>query len=309
MGFFTNLSTTLNGGSSSKSSNNSSSGFSLLPSELQGAFKSYAPLLSQFLNPNDAANTERFTPMGLTSGESNAIDNLGQGFTPDAAQLGSDIAMQMNPFDNSVINDINRQADGENSIRKQALSETGQFGSNRDILGANDVDMTRLNLIGRFKQDQYNTALNNSLNTLTNSRRADASGALTGGSYARELDTQTKQAPINALTTFGKLLTSIPESGGSVSSGSSSSSSENGMGKNLAALALAMSDHRLKENIKAVGKKNGFNIYEFNYLWSPIKYIGVMAQEIKKLVPSAIHEVGGYMAVDYSKLGFNMVRV
>ena len=45
----------------------------------------------------------------------------------------------------------------------------------------------------------------------------------------------------------------------------------------------AFSDKRLKKNIKKVGRKNGLNIYEFEYLWSPDKYVGYIAQEVEKL--------------------------
>lgn len=221
MGFFSDVTSALGGGS--KSGSSSQSGFSMLPPELQAAFKDYAPLINQYTNPNDPANVARFTPMAQTAGETSALAKMDQGFTPDQAQLTSDINMQMNPFDDSVISEINRQGQGQNSVLQQQLDQSGQFGSNRGILGANDIDLSRMNLIGKFKQDQYNTALNNSLNTLTDSRRTDATGALTGGTYARNLDTATKQAPITALTTFGQLLGAIPQSGGSTSTSQSSS--------------------------------------------------------------------------------------
>ena len=71
------------------------------------------------------------------------------------------------------------------------------------------------------------------------------------------------------------------------------------------------SDKRLKKNIKYKSKsKSGLNIYEFEYNWSPQKYIGVMAQEVKKVKPSAVFEnIFGHMMVDYSQLDVNMERV
>ena len=78
-----------------------------------------------------------------------------------------------------------------------------------------------------------------------------------------------------------------------------------------AAQAAAASDKRLKKNIKYKSKsKSGLNVYEFEYNWSPQKYIGVMAQEIKKVKPSAVSEnIFGHMMVDYSQLDVNMERV
>ena len=71
------------------------------------------------------------------------------------------------------------------------------------------------------------------------------------------------------------------------------------------------SDKRLKKNIKYKSKsKSGLNIYEFEYNWSPQKYTGVMAQEVKKVKPSAVSEnIFGHMMVDYSQLDVNMERV
>ena len=70
---------------------------------------------------------------------------------------------------------------------------------------------------------------------------------------------------------------------------------------------LAMfSDSRLKENIKKVGERNGFNLYEFNYKWSPKRWIGVIAQEVAKKRPDAVTTKNGYLAVYYDKLGFDM---
>lgn len=71
------------------------------------------------------------------------------------------------------------------------------------------------------------------------------------------------------------------------------------------------SDKRLKKNIKYKSKsKSGYNIYEFEYTWSPQKYTGVMAQEVEKLNPSAVSRSKyGYMMVDYSQLDVNMERV
>ena len=71
------------------------------------------------------------------------------------------------------------------------------------------------------------------------------------------------------------------------------------------------SDITLKKNIKYKSKsKSGLNIYEFEYNWSPQKYTGVMAQEVKKVKPSAVSEnIFGHMMVDYSQLDVNMERV
>jgi hypothetical protein len=69
-----------------------------------------------------------------------------------------------------------------------------------------------------------------------------------------------------------------------------------------AILANAMSDVRLKTEIKKVGSFKDHNLYAYNYIWGGPRQIGVMAQEVIKKVPEAVMEIGGYLAVDYSKL-------
>ena len=72
-----------------------------------------------------------------------------------------------------------------------------------------------------------------------------------------------------------------------------------------AASMFGFSDRRLKKNIRKVGTmhKGKVNVYEFEYLGSDKREIGVMAQEVKKMYPDAVkkHE-SGYLMVNYSKL-------
>ena len=74
---------------------------------------------------------------------------------------------------------------------------------------------------------------------------------------------------------------------------------------------IAASDIRLKKNIKYKYKsKSGLNIYEYEYNWSPQRYTGVVAQEVKKVKPLAVSEnIFGHMMVDYSQLDVSMERV
>lgn len=71
----------------------------------------------------------------------------------------------------------------------------------------------------------------------------------------------------------------------------------------LGSAALGFSDRRLKENIKPIGEFNGLKWYAYNYIWSPIEQIGVMAQDLIKTNPDAVHVLpSGYMVVDYGRL-------
>ncbi|WP_336276962.1 tail fiber domain-containing protein [Bartonella sp. CB178] len=74
---------------------------------------------------------------------------------------------------------------------------------------------------------------------------------------------------------------------------------------------LGLSDARAKENIVPVGKKNGYPLYTFNYKGCSQRYYGVIAQEILRLNPEAVHmdKKTKLLHVDYSKLGFKMKKV
>ena len=83
-----------------------------------------------------------------------------------------------------------------------------------------------------------------------------------------------------------------------------------GLGSALGSFAGSkFSDVRLKENITPAGEKNGFNLYDFNYIGEPERYRGVMAQEVAETMPEAVTINDGYLMVDYSLLGFDMVRI
>ena len=73
-----------------------------------------------------------------------------------------------------------------------------------------------------------------------------------------------------------------------------------GLGKGLGG-GMAMSDKRLKENIKAVGKlDNGLTVYLFNFKGQDVPQIGLIAQEVQKVIPEAVKEgKDGYLRVDY----------
>jgi len=73
--------------------------------------------------------------------------------------------------------------------------------------------------------------------------------------------------------------------------------------------AYAASDANSKENIKPVGKKNGFNIYEFNYIGQPTRWRGVIAQEVQETRPDAVAERNGVLSVNYDKIGLKMEMV
>ena len=68
--------------------------------------------------------------------------------------------------------------------------------------------------------------------------------------------------------------------------------------------AWLLSDERLKQGIKALGKlESGIHVFEFSYIDEPeSRYTGVIAQEVIDIKPYLIGEYEGYLTVDYDRL-------
>ena len=72
--------------------------------------------------------------------------------------------------------------------------------------------------------------------------------------------------------------------------------------RRCAALPFLFSDRRLKENAKVVGElKNGLKVYSYEPKGGGTPMIGLMADEVEKVAPEAVAELGGLKAVDYGE--------
>ncbi|MEI6751400.1 MAG: tail fiber domain-containing protein [Candidatus Saccharibacteria bacterium] len=69
------------------------------------------------------------------------------------------------------------------------------------------------------------------------------------------------------------------------------------------------SDSRLKRNIQQLGVSvSGIKIYKFQYIWSDVEYVGVLAQELlSEHRHAVIVDDSGYYKVDYSKIDVEMM--
>lgn len=148
---------------------------------------------------------------------------------------------------------------------------------------------------------------------------AAASGLLQSGStgkalqrYGNEISNQYANSYMDRLLAqagLGLQAGNVLSGAGQTSSSKSSGKSKDGMGGFLGSMAgaAAASDVRLKKNIHKVGElDNGLNVYQYRYIKDDEKvHIGVMAQEVAKVKPEALGPEleGGYMTVDYGKLG------
>lgn len=74
-----------------------------------------------------------------------------------------------------------------------------------------------------------------------------------------------------------------------------------GLGSNI--LGWGFSDERLKEDVRRVGTlDNGLPVYVYRYKGIPAPQMGVMAQDVEKVMPDAVRERHGYKQVDYDRV-------
>lgn len=157
------------------------------------------------------------------------------------------------------------------------------------------------------------------LGNLSNSANANSVADLTAqaglGDTQRGIAQDTATAPISLAQTVAQLLgqNQLPLlTGQTTNSSGTGSRTDNpstfeqvGAGIQTAAnLAALFSDRRLKRDIVKLGvRPDGLGVYLFRYLWSPIRHVGVMAQEVLKVKPQAVIEhPSGFLMVDYGVL-------
>jgi len=175
----------------------------------------------QYANQLTSAFADRPTPTPLPS-EQKAFGMMEQGIAPTPESLKRDLSMLMNPFDESVISGINKEAQGQNSLLNQLATRAGQQGSSRVFAGTGDIEQNRLDSIGRFKQGQFNTAIGNILGGLSRLKQGDIGNLLAQGQLERGM-------PFSDLKQFGNLLGALPQSGGSTGNARKGGSGSNFM--------------------------------------------------------------------------------
>jgi hypothetical protein len=216
---------TLFGGSSSSSGPSGQTGFNALPPQIQQLFTGLASGASNTLNPGGTPNSSITSLPGLNTGATTGLSQLSNetgAITPES--INTDITEQMNPYNSSVIGQIENAQNGNMSQLTNYLSNSGAYGANRGALGANDIAMQQANQVGGFLNGEYNTALNNALTTIPQANTTAATGAVNSGLLTQQQQLQNQLAPASALQLLSSIIAPVP-SNTSVSQQSSSSSS------------------------------------------------------------------------------------
>lgn len=213
-------------------------------------------------------------------------------------QTAGQLAMGRSSLLGGLLNDAYSQAttlSGQDADRRQAAATTNA-GNNISSAG----------LLANIGSQAGSQAL------------ADEGAQATQGAAQTGIDNTISQYPLTNQSTLEGLFQGLDPSlftGQNISStgtGSTNGTSDTSGGEldaiakiaQAAAMATAASDRRLKRNIVKIGERpDGLALYAFRYLWSRAVHIGVMAQEVLKVKPWAVHMMPcGYYAVDYGKL-------
>lgn len=225
------------GGSSSNSNQQSTqaSGFNALPPAIQNLISSLATSGGSLLNPSGTPNSSPFTLPSLDPSANSALSQIANenfAITPQSIQSG--IKEQMDPYQSSVIGQIENAQNGSLSQLNSYLTNSGTFGSNRGMLGASDISNVAANQVGGFLSGEFNNSLNNALTTIPQNQASSAQGAVQSGLLTQQQGLQNQQAPVSALAALANLFkTGIPQSSTGQSTGSSSSSSSPGIFNDL----------------------------------------------------------------------------
>ena len=189
------------------------------------------------------------------------------------------------------------------------VRQVSQMGGQGQYGGLKYDRLTKIGLQNATgKVAAFNQGLLNRLNLQTSLVGGGAQAISNAGQvYAQGMGNQSQvygqqagmfgQAAASAYAQAGKTIGDAAIGYGMYTSGNNNSST----------VTKEPSDRRLKRNVEFLHNKDNLNIYKFQYLWSDVIYVGVMAQDLLNTpYESAVSINDGFYVVNYSKLGLEM---
>lgn len=200
----------------------------------------------------------------------------------------------------------------QNLANQQAgFGGAGQLGSARAALAGSQMATTN--------QQNQQVAAANVANQIAQQRASAANqlmtggqSALQGGLAAGQAGMAASQVPLQYANQYANYLNSFaPNLQGNFSGTNGYTTTQNGGNSSGGVNILpSLSDIMAKENIVFVDNQGRHKIYDFSYKGDTKRYRGVMAQDVQKYQPDAvIMGSDGYLRVDYSKLGLQMIEL
>jgi len=239
-------------------------------------------------NPFD---TSKLAQTGINAGEQmseSVMRRLQPTLQMEQQQFDAQMANQGIPLGSEAYANAKRMFDErQNDKLTSAIIQGTETGMRARTQGFNELGYMRNEPINTLSAIRSGSQVTNP-NFVTTPAGADYLGAAQSGYNAQLAASNAKNAASSGFT--GGLM----QLGGTLG----------------AAALMAPSDIRLKENIKAVGYlPNGLPVYEYEFkpeykhIGGEGKHIGVMAQEVEKVIPEAVVEhPDGYKMVNYGAL-------
>jgi hypothetical protein len=261
------------------------------------------------------------------------------GYANQAAQplTAADIARYQSPYTQQVVNATQAQFNNQNqqqleNVRGNAAAQ-GALGGDREAVAeaitSGQQSLAQAPTIAGLYNQGYNTALSTAQQqqqnlgqaaySLGNLGVAGQNAGLTGANAQLGYGTlgqSTQQAydqalynqflaqqgyPFQATQWLAGIDTAVgSQMGGTSSTTGPAPSPWSSIGGLALAGASLFSDERLKEGVHKIGETNdGQPVYRYRYKGTPQWQIGLLAQDVEKTHPEAVHKVGGFGTVDY----------
>jgi len=260
----------------------------------------------------------------LDAAKQQGLDPLLKALQPNATNIASSQLGYLNNFGENVQADVNRASQAYLKPSQDLMKE--QFGNLVGSLGAGGANNSRSQLLlGRLgegiasKEAQRQLELEQSVraNKLGEAQSLYNTGFGTANDLSGQLSSLAGQKAnigigvakeqAGNLASLGTQLAGIQQQQQQrkdAQAGAKGQAFGAGLGTIGNIAGSIFSDIRLKENLKQVGKlDNGLNIYLFNYIGEEIPQLGVIAQEVQLVNPSAVVEDElGFLKVDYKKV-------
>jgi len=222
------------------------------------------------------------------------------------------------PFDLSSVQDI---ADQSYEMQTSRLDPRWQANRerqenqlyNQGLSPGTEAWDNAMRSFGESENDAYNQARLSSISTMPQTYQLEAANRMQPLTEFNAIRTGTQPQmpqfqPVQYAGTQGPqyMNAAVGQGNFSIDAYGQQVGGYNNMMSGLASLgsaAIIASDRRLKRDIEKLYEDDrGFGIYKFKYLWSPLEFIGVMADEIEKIIPEAVMTINGYKAVNYALL-------
>jgi hypothetical protein len=192
--------------------------------------------------------------------------------------------------------------DAFNNALAMRSNMLGAASQNR--LAESGEQMQAANMLQQARQQAYE-------NNLTGAQAQIQAGQLTQEQTQRELDDDIARFYARDNAPWNRLAMLFSAAQGSAGTYGTQTQTSRQPFDVMGLFGSLLSDRRLKTNaIRYAYDPRGFGLYEFSYRVSPdVRYRGVMADEVEKVDPAAVVDLGTYKVVNYERLGLKMEAV